>query len=228
MYVRSAVRGSTAPQAPRPWGQSRALAGPRLHAPSLSLSAPVHSCVFPSHRSFGNFPGTLDHARFRGPHFDLSGQPGPRSCLGLCPPKQDCLVSRESRGSRPAKCGIDKSAARGGLIQRISKRVSCTPSIMSTDEPIGERKFSSPVCCFDLDRVPPTAPERGRSIQGPSSPVETSGPAVKASADTVPPAPFMGASATDPPAASVAAPHLRFAVPCTVDDCRSSFIKSSS
>jgi hypothetical protein len=54
-----------------------------------------------------------------------------------------------------------------------------------------EREFSSPVCYLDLDLAPPTAPER--SIQGPSSPVET-------------------------PAASVAAPHLRFAVACTVDD----------
>jgi hypothetical protein len=90
---------------------------------------------------------------------------------------------------------------------------------MSTDEPIEERESSSPVCCLDLDRVPPTAPERERSIQGPSSPVETSGPVAEASADTVPPSPFMGASATDPPAASVAAPHLRFAVACTVDDC---------
>ena len=76
-----------------------------------------------------------------------------------------------------------------------------------------EREFSSPVCYLD---IPPTAPER--SIQGPGSPVETSGPGAKTSAVTVPPGPFMGASATDPPAASVAAPHLRFAVACTVDD----------
>jgi hypothetical protein len=80
-----------------------------------------------------------------------------------------------------------------------------------------EREFSSPVCYLDLDRVPPTAPER--SIQGPSSPVETGGPVALASAVTVPPGPWiMGASATDPPAASVAAPHLRFAVACAVDD----------
>lgn len=73
-----------------------------------------------------------------------------------------------------------------------------------------EREFSSPVCYLDLDRVPPTAPER--SIQGPGSSVETGGPVAKASGS------FMGASATDPPAASVAAPHLRFAVAFTVDD----------
>ena len=79
-----------------------------------------------------------------------------------------------------------------------------------------EREFSSPVCYLDLDRVLPTAPER--SIQGPSTPVETGGPVAKASAVTVPPNPFMGASATDPPAVSVAAPHLCFAVACTVDD----------
>jgi hypothetical protein len=79
-----------------------------------------------------------------------------------------------------------------------------------------EREFSSPVCYLDLDGVPPTAPER--SIQGPSSPVETGGPVAKASPVIIPPGPFMGASATDPPAASVAAPHLRFAVACTVDD----------
>jgi hypothetical protein len=79
-----------------------------------------------------------------------------------------------------------------------------------------EREFSRSVCYLDLDRVPPTAPER--SIQGPSSPVETGGPVAKASAVTVPLSPFMGASATEPPAASVAAPHLRFAVACTVDD----------
>jgi hypothetical protein len=48
--------------------------------------------------------------------------------------------------------------------------------------------------------------------------VETGGPVAKASAVTVPLGPFMGASATDPPAVSVVAPHLRFAVACTVDD----------
>jgi hypothetical protein len=48
--------------------------------------------------------------------------------------------------------------------------------------------------------------------------VETSGPVAKALADTVPLGPFIGASATDLPAASVAAPHLRFAVACTVDN----------
>jgi len=79
-----------------------------------------------------------------------------------------------------------------------------------------ERAFFSPVCYLDLDQVPPTAPER--SFQGPSSPAETGGPVAEASAVTVRPSPFIGPSATDTPVASVAAPHLHFAIACTVDD----------